>query len=51
MASINKLIKKGKLQKVKWNSTRKLQGNPFKQGIVSIVYVGSPKNQTVEKES
>jgi len=43
MASINKLIKKGKLQKVKWNSTRKLQGNPFKQGIVSIVYVGSPK--------
>jgi len=43
MASINKLIKEGKLQKVKWNSTRKLQGNPFKQGIVSIVYVGSPK--------
>jgi small subunit ribosomal protein S12 len=43
MGTINQTVNRVKKQKVKWNSASKLKGNPFKQGIVSVVYVGSPK--------
>src|ERR1700733_11830473 len=43
MGTINQTVNRVKKQKVKWNSASKLQGHPFKQGIVSVVYVGSPK--------
>lgn len=43
MADLNYRAKHKKSQKIKWNSASKLNGNPFKQGIVSIVYPGSPK--------
>ena len=44
MATVNQIVRFKKIQKVKWNSARKLQGCPFKQGIVTVVYMGSPKN-------
>jgi|SRR6185437_10585851 len=43
MATLNYRAKHKKLQKIKWNSASKLEGHPFKQGIVSVVYNDSPK--------
>jgi len=43
MATVNQIIRIQKVQKIKWNSASKLEKCPFKQGIVTIVYMGSPK--------
>jgi small subunit ribosomal protein S12 len=43
MATINQVARFGRCQKVKWSSVVKLEKCPFKQGIVSVVYIGSPK--------
>jgi len=43
MVTVNQLFLKKRFQKKKWNSSVKLEKSPFKQGLVSVVFIGSPK--------
>lgn len=43
MATANQVSKFKKLRKVKWSSSKKLNKCPMRQGIVTAVYVDSPK--------
>jgi len=43
MSTLLQVLKYGRPQKVKWSSSVKLKQAPLKQGIVAVVYVGSPK--------
>jgi small subunit ribosomal protein S12 len=44
MVTVNQIVKKHpRPRKIKWVSTVKLQKNPFRQGIVTLVFIGSPK--------
>jgi len=43
VVTINQLFLRKRLKKKKWSSSVKLEKSPFKQGLVSVVFVGSPK--------
>lgn len=43
MATTNQVTRLKKLQKVKWSPSKKLKKCPFRRGVVSVVYNGSPK--------
>ena len=43
MSTISQVLRFGRIQKTKWKSTVKLKGNPFRHGVVAVVYNDSPK--------
>lgn len=43
MSTANQIIKTKKSQKIKWSPSKKLAKCPLKQGIVYVIYTGSPK--------